>query len=65
MNESTLKVNALAVPGAAAHMKSLPGLACGQELALGPVTHQLKACLALDEHGRGQVPVAAWGAGSV
>ena len=45
-----------------AHEVLAGGLACGNELTLGPVTHQLKTCLALDEHGRGQVPVAAWGA---
>ena len=34
-------------------------LAGGRELALGPVAHELEAGLVVDDHGGGQVPVAA------
>ena len=33
--------------------------ACGSELTLGPVTHELEGGFFLDHHGGGQVPVAA------
>jgi hypothetical protein len=52
----------LAVPGAATQAEVLARhLAGGDELALGPVAHDLHAGLALDDHGGGQVPVAAGG----
>jgi hypothetical protein len=63
-NESTLNVKALAVPGGCGAQKVFAGhFASSQELALGPVTHELEASLTLHDHGGGQVPVTAGGGG--
>ena len=58
-NMSVLKITDPSVPGKRKQRKSLPAPFGVLELALRPVAHHLQQRVALDDHGGGQVPVAA------